>query len=331
MFDQVKRILALRKKSGSVDDDGPVNYLRREKIIVFAISFILAFCLWFIVNLSRDHSITLSLPIEIGNMPDNLSLSEEIPDHASVTIAGEGWQLISLYNNPPTITVDALEQEINLYEKIQQQMMGMPEININNVQPSGITLQLEQKATRRVPVELNSSIELGDRFEMLAEPVLSPDSVTISGAASNLAVIDRVETFPVERTGVSENLELTLDLVEPAPGITINPPMVGFRLDVAEFTEGEARIPISIRNLPPGREVTYNPSIITVRYSVPIDQYSDVQEGRPFQAYVEYETIETDTTGVVIPQIEATTDEYDVRLRSFQPGTVSYFNVIQDN
>lgn len=331
MLNELKRILGFKEPGETSDDDGPANYLKREKVIVFAISFVLAFCLWFIVNLSRDHNITVNLPIEIGNLPADMALGEEIANYVSASVSGEGWQLISIYNNPPSVTIDAMENDINLYEKVQQQMMGMPGINVTNVQPIVLRINLEEKSSKLVPVDLVTDIQLRDRYDLTGEPLLAPDSVLISGAVSKIEYIDSVQTYPFELTGVDEDLQLTLELMPPDAGVAVDPSAVQYTMSVAEFTEGEMRIPVQIRNLPPGRAITSDPSTVTVRYRVPIDQYSGVQDTRPFEAYVDYETIESDTTGIVIPQIEATTEEFDVRLRSFQPGTVSYFNIIQQD
>lgn len=314
-----------------MDDDWMSNYLTQEKILVFGISFVLAFCLWFIVNLSRDFNITVNLPLEVENLPPDQALVGDLPEHAMVGVTGEGWQLISLYNNPPSITVDATEEEVPLFERVQQQMSALSGINVIKVQPLSLTLQFEEKVTRKLPVELRLDLELRDQFGIIGEPEITPDSVTVIGAASKIEGLEKIQTEELRLDNIQSDRVILLDLVRPATGINLSPDIISYRIEVAEFTEGEVRVPIRIRNLPPGQAVTYNPSTITVRYDVPIDQYQDVQNLRPFTAYIDYHTIRSDTTGLVIPEIERNSDDYIVRLRSFQPRTVSYFNVVDEN
>jgi YbbR domain-containing protein len=332
MLNKLKELFMIKQPlAADVDDETLSNYMTREKVIVFIISFILAFCLWFIVNLNRDFTITINLPVDIGDLPDDMALVGDPPESASVGLTGEGWNLISLYNNPPRIIVNAEESEVNLFDMVQQQISSVSDVSITKVEPLGFNLDLEEKAYKRVPVQAQLDIRTSDRFGLIGTPVISPDSVTVSGAGSIINEIEAVRTREETLEDVREGRELQLDIERPAPGVEISPVRIHYRFDVTEFTEGEVRIPLRIRNLPPGQAVTYNPSTITVRYGVPIDQYTDVQNARPFLAYVDYETIEADTTGLVIPEIERTEDEFDIRLRSFQPRTVSYFRVLDNN
>ncbi|MEX0770077.1 MAG: CdaR family protein [Balneolaceae bacterium] len=332
MFHRFKHMFSSGKNTGSdMDDDGMSNYLTQEKILVFGISFVLAFCLWFIVNLSRDFNITVDLPLEVGNLPADQALVDGLPEYATVGVTGEGWQLIPLYNNPPSITVEVLEEEVPLFERVQQQLSTFSGVNVIKVQPFSLTLNLEQKTTRKLPVELRLDLELRDQYGIIGEPELSPDSVTVTGAVTKLEELERIQTEELELADIQSDRVILLDLIQPSGGIALSPDVVSYRIEVAEFTEGEVRIPIRIRNLPPGRVVTYNPSTLTVRYDVPIDQYQDVQNIRPFTAYIDFNTIQSDTTGLVIPEIERNDDDFIVRLRSFQPKTVSYFNVVDQN
>src|SRR5690625_7946404 len=97
----LKRLRDFLGNSRTLDSDSDLEagaaFLPREKALVFGLSFILAFCLWFIVNLSRDFNITVSLQLNISNIPEDMALVTSPPDHASVGVTGEGWMLISLY------------------------------------------------------------------------------------------------------------------------------------------------------------------------------------------------------------------------------------------
>ncbi len=309
------------------EEEGSFEENNRGKIIVFTIAFVLSLCLWLMVNLSRDYNLSVNLPIQLGNMPEDRALTEELPEFATVSVSGEGWKLINIYNNPPPIFVDVTENEINLYDQVREQMNANPDLNVQKVQPLILSLDMEEKISKKVPVISNLNISFEDQYDFTGDPVFEPDSVVIAGAASILRNIDGWETVEEEFDGVDENIATAIALKQPQQLISVSPAEITYRAEVAQFTEGEVRVALEIRNMP-----SFSPSFITVKFDVPIDQYAEVQNlSNPFSAYVSFEQLQQDTTGFVIPNIEksASTD-LDLRLRSFQPNRVSYFTIVDE-
>jgi len=315
-------------KSEPDDKETSGEFFTRQKIIAFVVSFTFALSLWLIVNLGRDYNVTLMLPIEITNLPDDVALSNEVPERAAVSLSGEGWNLISLYSNPPAITLNADDQQINLFDQVRQQVGTISDLNVLQVDPIIVGIETEQKVTRKIPLRSQVSLSFREQYGLIGDYSLSPDSITISGPISQIEEIDEWRTNDVELTDISNNVNMDVNLEVAGPGISIEPLSAQFQARVAEFTESQVRIPIRTRNLPSGKAITYTPSSITVRFDVPIDQYNDIQGTRPYLAYVDYTEIEEDETGLITPEIELATDEFDVRLRNFQPTRVSYYNIL---
>lgn len=314
------------------EEEGNFEENNRGKIVVFLIAFVLSLCLWLMVNLSRDYNLTVELPIQLGNMPGDRALTEELPDNATVSISGEGWKLINIYNNPPPIFVDVTESEVNLYDQVREQMNANPDLNVQKVQPLFLSLDMEEKISKKVPVVSNVDVTFEEQYGLKTMPVLEPDSVMLSGAASILGDLDRWETVEFEIEGVDEDILTDVALKEPETLLSITPTSVTYTAEVAQFTEGESRVMIETRNMPAGRSVSFSPSFLTVTYDVPIDQYAQVQNlNAPFRAYITYSQIQQDTTGFVIPNVEqAASADYNLRLRNFQPSRVSYFTIVNE-
>ncbi len=315
--------------SGSKSEDADNVYSEnREKIIAFCIAFLFSLCLWFIVNLSRDFNVTIEVPIEVSDLPADVTVSNEIPPAASVNLSGEGWNIISVYNNPPIVLVNAQSGQVNLADQIRNQVGAFSDLNIIQVEPSQLTIETEQRATKTVPIVNSVQLNLQEQFGLMSDPVLSPDSVMVSGAESKLVDITQWETEEIRLDNVAQDLQREVALKPPDAGMTLEPESINFEVNVAEFTEAEVRVPVRTRNLPAGEAVTYNPSAITVRFDVPLDQYSEIQGSRPFRAYVDYSVIEQDSSGRVAPEIEVVDTDHIVRMRSFQPPRVSYFRIV---
>jgi YbbR domain-containing protein len=316
--------------SGKPEDSDDSGFIGREKAIAFSIAFLFALCLWFIVNLSRDFTVTVQVPIQLVNIPDDVALSSDVPEYASVNISGEGWKLIPLYSNPPKISLTAESRQINLIEQMRNQVGAFSDLNVLQVEPIVLNIETEEKTTKRVPVVSRVDLGFRSQYGLVQTPAMEPDSVTVTGGRSKLAEIEYWETEEAEISNINRSMERRVELASPARGMAVEPSSVLYRIEVSEYTESEVRVPIRTRNLPSGQAITYNPSAVTVRFDVPIGRYSEVQGMRPFTAYVDYEVIENDTTGFVTPVIELVNDDLNLRLRNFQPGRVSYFNIIPD-
>ncbi|WP_441001011.1 CdaR family protein [Fodinibius sp. SL11] len=302
----------------------------RERIIVFLVAFILALALWLMVNLSRDYTLNIELPIQLGAVPADKALVKDLPGTATVSVTGEGWKLINLYNNPPAINIDVNNAEVNLFDQVQQQMNAMLNVNIQRVQPRILAVQLEDRISKRVPVHSAVNINFSGQYGFLDSLTINPDSITIDGAASLVVGIKEWATDPVEINNVTKDISRTVPLESPSELISLSQREVMVEADVVEYTEGEVQANINTRNLPLGRMVSYSPLAITIKYDVPIEEYADVQDENPFDAYVSYEQILEDSTGFVTPQIEENNENYHIKLRSFQPRNVAYFIVLEN-
>lgn len=311
-------------------DDPDMYAENREKIVAFGIALFISLCLWFIVNLSRDFNVTIQVPIQIANVPNDEIVSSDVPETATVNLSGEGWNIISVYNNPPRVLLTVQDGTVNLADQMRSQISAFSDLNIMQVQPTQLTVETERKATKVVPVANNVRLNMQERFGLMNQPEITPDSVSISGAESKLQNITQWKTAEIVIDNVNSNIQRTVELQSPEAGLSLSPDVVNFEARVTEFTEAEVRVPIRTRNLPAGMAVTYNPSSVMVRFDVPLEQYSEIQGARPFRAYVDYQVIEQDSTGRVAPEIEVVETDYFIRLRSFQPPRVSYFRIVPE-
>jgi YbbR domain-containing protein len=190
-------------------------------------------------------------------------------------------------------------------------------------------MEMESKVSKKIPVILNTDINFQNRYGMIGEPVISPDSIVITGAASRVAEIDQwVIEDTLRLKDVRNDISRKIGLQEHTGVIELSETEIQFNADISEFTEGETTVYINTRGLPRGQNVTYNPASVTITYDVPIEQFAEVEKLQPYQAYVSYSKILEDSTGYVTPDIELVEPGYELRLRNFKPKAVAYFTVI---
>ncbi|MFO8028372.1 MAG: hypothetical protein R6U28_00780 [Cyclonatronaceae bacterium] len=311
--------------------ESETTYLHKgEMLVAFLIAYFIALSLWLLVNMSKDYTLTINAPIQITDYSEDMAFSSEPPEEAVIDVIGEGWNLLGLYRNPPSITISHTEEEVDLTEIVQRQFTSYPEISVQNVEPARLNLEMEPKRGKTVAVRPDLDIQLKPQHEITGRVEIWPDSVTVLGARSVVDTLRSLQTKTLRMQNVQDRVERLVGLNSPE-GVTVQGVSdVTISFDVTEFTEGEVRIYVQARNVPDDREVRFDPSAITVRYNVPIDQFGTAQNIVPYQAHVDYANILRDTTGYVVPRIEPANDNLDVRLRSIQPRRIAYFLVVQD-
>lgn len=326
-INRIKNLLKPGTKPGTEETEA--KFIRREKVVVFIAAYIMAVSLWFIVNLSTSFSISINIPIEPGNVPESMALTEDLPEFVQVGVSGEGWQLLNLYNDPPTIVINIEENEINLFEQVRQRLSYLQGIDIAKVQPLILSVDMEPKLSKRVPIRVNTDLKFQNRFALVGRPIVQPDSITLTGAESKIQdITEWAIQDTLKLSNIRDDISTTLKLKDSKGVIELSEQEITFEANVSEYTEGETTVYIRTRGLPRGQNVNYNPSSVTIKFDVPIEQFADVAKIRPYEVFVPYSKILEDSTGFVTPDIEQAADQYELRLRSFQPKAVAYFTVL---
>ena len=309
-------------------EDAQSSLSTSEKALVIITAYSIAIGSWIMVNLDNDFNLNLQLQLTTGEIDDNLALASPIPSSVDVNINGKGWMLLNLYNSPPSIPVKLDNQNIDLESHVQSIISAYPNINITKVQPSILEVQIEPKINKKLPIQLRSEVTFSRQFNFICSPVIRPDSVVVTGAQSIINALERWPTVVYTQENVRESISAMLELETPPSVLELSSNITRLSARVSEYTEGELRLQLRIRGLPPGREVVFNPSTITVRYDVPIEEYQGTQDVPQFAAFVDYTDLVNDTTGLVTPIVEYIVRAPDIRLKSTQPRTISYYIVL---
>ncbi|RNC83761.1 MAG: hypothetical protein ED557_08260 [Balneola sp.] len=324
---RIKRVFTFGVPPGGNEEDA--RAARRERVAVFVVAYIMAMSLWFIVNLNGDYNININVPIETGSIPDDMALIEDLPEFVQVEVTGDGWKLVNLFNNPPSVLVDITEGEVNLFDQVRQRFTVEQDVSVLKVQPFVVNIALEPKISKRIPIRLNTDIEFMNRYGLIEEPILQPDSLTITGAVSQVADISEwVITDTLTLRNVRDDISSIIPINQQNPLIVPSIEEITYTANVSEFTEGETSVYIRTRGLPRGQVINYNPSAVRIRFDVPLERFAEVQNIQPYEVYVPYSEIQEDSTGFVTPDIELIATQYQIRLRSFQPKAVAYFSVL---
>lgn len=315
--------LFLQGRSGEAEYDVPHN---RGWVITLCI---LASCvLWFAFSMQETYTQIIEFPTEIRNLPDDKALAQMPPSSVKVQMEGEGIQILRLYYNPPAVPIDASQDVVDLG-------LSAPEIvknvSIQTVTPRLVDMSVEEKVSRRLPVEPRITMQFAAGYRMIGTVKAFPDSITVSGARS---IVQNLQSWPTASRHLGEmrdSLNATIALSDSLASLIVTDVSeVVVKANVQAFTEASRRVEVRAVGLPPGVRVTFSPAVVTVTYQIPLSQYDDVMEAEEFYAFVPYSDIERDTQGRVFPMLHLP-DSLEVRGPRFEPQSLSYYDVRRDD
>ncbi len=222
--------------------------------------FLLGICLgialifWLLVKLSQTYR-TEKTVVLYFSLPEGKAFSEMPPKDITATIQGTGWELLYEFLRSAQIGLSYDLREVQdrfvlsrsqlrseILSRLSSGGMNIVELNYDD-----IVLSLEQKDTKRVPVSLHSRFSFEPGYQLQRPPVLSPDSVTLTGPASVIEKIDFWETDSIVLTELKSSLAQTTPL-KPAPsGVFLSAQQVKVQVNVEQYSEKSFWIPVSVR------------------------------------------------------------------------------------
>lgn len=296
---------------------------------IIALCLLASCVLWFAFSMQEEYVQVLEFPTELTNLPEDKALAAIPPQSVRIQLEAEGIQILRLYYNPPTMPVDVSGSQIDLG-------LSAPEIvnnvSIQSVTPRTVTLAIEDRVVRRVPVEPRINMEFTPGYRMIGRVVAEPDSVSISGARS---IVEGISSWPTQTRNLGamrDSLHAPVALSDSlAPLLVMDVSEVTVKADIQAFTEARRMVSVRPVGLPAGVEVTFEPATVQVIYQVPLSQYDEVMEAEEFYAFVPYADILRDTTqGAVFPMLHLP-EGLEVRSPRFEPTSLKYYEVREDD
>ena len=296
----------------------------------FAITMcaLIAVVLWFTLSLRETYPDVLEIPTQVVNVPEGEALAERPPSTVQVQVRGEGIELFRLHFNPPTLQINAQNDEVSL----EDQVLDLPKgVSREGIVPRTIALQKEPRIDKQIPIRLRADIEPIGTHDLLYPPRLEPDSIIVSGARS---IINDLEYWPTEYVryrGLRDSLVVSVPLADTLASL-VNKSNISTTLTaIAQpFTSHKRAIDVEMRGAPTSeRVVTLVPSVVRISYRVPLSQFERAQQAEDFFATVSYEDIRADTTGRVEPEIHFPEGVIlkDVKVT---PSTLRYYERLVD-
>ena len=241
---------------------------------IIALCLICSLLLWVFSSMSEVYTKVIDVDTSIENLGDEEAFLTLPPDKIQVQVKGEGLSLIQLYYNPPNIVIDAADSEVNLIDVVSRNIPSP--VQIERVTPPLFILQKEKRIEKKIPILLRAEINTPVTYDLVQEPSIFPDSVTLSGATSLVEQISEWPTISLIANEVKDTLSYNVGLVDSLNGlINLSTHETELLLISEEFTEGGREIEVLINDVPSIQDyITLDPPVVEVTYRVPLSPIS---------------------------------------------------------
>jgi len=208
------------------------------------ISLLAALVLWFslIPEEKTFSEKTLTVPLELHNIPSDMELVERPIETVAVTVRAPN-RLIPQLSSANVHTVLDLQKATVAQEEysLNRNMVSIPEgAEVKEIYPSKINLKFEKSKEVALEVKPNLIGELPEGYTLNQIEVIPPE-VLVKGPESIVNAQNEVRTSPIDISGLTQSVEMEADLILPDPDLTLSSPdnTVRVRLQITQRNSDE--------------------------------------------------------------------------------------------
>nr|HDM99819.1 YbbR-like domain-containing protein [Deltaproteobacteria bacterium] len=244
-----------------------------------------ALLLWFFVVGEQKAEISISVPLEIINIPTDLVISNDVPSNIDVTVYGPRSMIRAMTTKGILKVIDLKDAEIGKTTvHISPDSLSLPgAVRALRIQPSNIEIVLEPLVLSDFPVRpvLKGTVA---KYHKVLDTDVDPPRVVVSGPESVIKAMKEIKTFPIDLDGASDDFtkEVGLDI----QGIHVSLEekkkyIVTVHIVPVQGTRRITHIPVQIETNQ--SDVLWWPKVVSVTLRGPM---LDIREIKPTDIYV---------------------------------------------
>lgn len=182
------------------------------------LSLVFAILLWMFVVGEKRSEVSLSVPIELTGIPDNLVIVSRLPDAVRVRLNGPRTLLSAISPHQLSVALDLkdIQAGLSTFENLPSRLNLPKRIEVTYISPATITIEADQKARKVLPIRVRFKGDLRPGFH-LGHVQVDPAEVEVEGAERVLRVMKEVPTEVVDLAGLDQELDRAVDLSFPDP------------------------------------------------------------------------------------------------------------------
>lgn len=259
--------------------------LLNKEFFVFLFFLSVSTAFWFLSTLNETYEKEVKVPIMITDIPQNIVITDDLPDSIRVTLRDKGFNLLRyvLDNN-----IRPIRLQFILYAKSKNKGQITPaevqKIIKNRLDESTTIVSVKADHwdfyfchgnKKRIPVLLNGNVSAKTNY-YISNCSIVPDSITVLAETEALDTINAAYITSQELTGLSESTIRTIP-INHIKGAKLEKNKATLSITIDQLTEVTVRVPVRTVNVPDGVSLKTFPAQVDLRVAVGVRNSSSIQ------------------------------------------------------
>jgi YbbR domain-containing protein len=184
------------------------------------VSLAFAILLWMFVVGEKRSEVSLSVPLELTRVPQDMVIVSRVPEDIRIRLNGPRTLLATV--NPQQIAVsldlDGVQPGISAFEILPSRFNLPRGIEVTYISPSVITLEADLKVRKTVPVKPRIKGTPAEGYEV-AEVRAEPPQLEVEGAERAVKQLKEAPTEVVDVSGLQGSVTRPVELALPDPSL----------------------------------------------------------------------------------------------------------------
>jgi YbbR domain-containing protein len=303
-----------------------INFWRRKSWpknwVLKLFSFFFALMLWYFVVGEDKVDMTVSIPVEIVNLPQNLIISNQFKNQLDITVNGPRGLIRRITDRHISRSIDLSDAKPGtIVVKNTPDSISLPRgVSLLRIKPTDIILEMDKLIEKTMPINAITKGKPQEGFELVTVK-LDPPLLSVRGPRRILEKEKKFSTLPIEIEGINETTQLaaSLDLSQEIIDF------LGDQVVTAQIVIQEKRQKKTVKNIPiqinlKNPQINFDslkPKSISVVAEIPLSLATATEKlSTLFSAKLKTENLSPGTHKV---QVEVTATK-GIKITSIDPG-----------
>lgn len=276
--------------------------LVNKEFLIFLFFLVVSATFWFLTSLNEWYEMDIKVPLRLTSVPEQVIITDNLPDTVKVTIKDKGFNLLKYTLNPNTHPINL---PFNLYKKQQKGKGGITPAEVQKIMKARLsetTTILAVKANhwdfyycegtrRRVPIVISGSISPRSSY-YVSHTELTPDSIYVYATSEALDTIRAVYTEHLTLNDIASNITRKVKL-QKIHGAKLEKEEMSISVFTDQLTEITINVPIKTINVPENVSLKTFPARMEVRVAVGVQRSGNVKP-ELFTVVADYKDVPAD-------------------------------------
>lgn len=272
---------------------------------VFLLSLLLAFSIWLIHNLSLKYNDFIQVPVIAHCRIEGHS---DVSRDRSLVVARcrlRGFDIVRLKifgkRSPVNVNFNRMRNSSGeIFYVTSDDLQEYTHVifgenaSLEYFVTDTLFFNFPFESHRRLPVVAVHELEFAPQYAMIGGIRIEPDSVTVYGEPERIENMDFVFTEPLKVSEVDSDLQGVLKL-DKIRKVRFSEDAVRYSISAVRFVEVVRQVPVTVRNVPAGGEMTVYPSSVTATFKCRFPY--GPEDATKVEFFVDYEDFVNSRTG----------------------------------